>query len=98
MPRYVLVNRRAGMFTNDAKLASRAAVATSLGLLRNIRVVEDRDPKDEFARRVVLLDADAADIAAIHAKLPRRMHKRSNLEEKSSRDGAQTLRILRRAS
>src|SRR5229473_2419831 len=70
MPRYVLVNRRAGMFTNDAKLASRAAVATSLGLLRNIRVVEDRDPKDEFARRVVLLDADAADIAAIHAKLP----------------------------
>src|SRR5229473_5739972 len=72
MPRYVLVNRRAGMFTNEAKLAPRAAVATSLGLRRNIRVVEDRDRKDEFARRVVLLNADAADIAAIHAKLPRR--------------------------
>ncbi len=70
MPRYVLVNRRAGKFTADAKRASRAAVATTLGVLRNARVLNDHQPQDELARRVVVLEADAADIAALQTTLP----------------------------
>jgi hypothetical protein len=70
MPRYVLINRRAGKFTDTAKHASRAAVAMTLSRLGgSARVVHDKDPKDELARRVVVLDADASSIAALQSTL-----------------------------
>lgn len=70
MAQYVLMNRRGGMFTNDAKIASRATVQMTLGLLTSARVVADHQPADPLARRVVLLDADAAHVAALRASLP----------------------------
>lgn len=45
MPRYVLVNRRAGKFTAEAKQASRAHVATAFARLeKNAKILSDKDP------------------------------------------------------
>lgn len=70
MAQYVLVNRRSGMFTDQAKTASRASVATALGMLPSARVVASRDAQDPLARQVVLLDADESQVAAMRARLP----------------------------
>jgi hypothetical protein len=71
MPRYVLLNRRAGKFTAEQKIASRAAVATVLTQLEgNSRVIADKDPADDLARRVVVFDADAAEVAKMRSSLP----------------------------
>ncbi|HZI84488.1 MAG TPA: S8 family serine peptidase [Casimicrobiaceae bacterium] len=71
MTQYVLINRRAGKFTAQAKEASRAAVATTIARLAgNSRVVADKDPADETARRVVVFDADAAHVAHLRSTLP----------------------------
>ena len=71
MPRYVLVNRRAGKFTAEQKHASRAAVAMTLARFQgSSRIVSDKDPADELARRVVVFDADASRVASIQASLP----------------------------
>jgi hypothetical protein len=70
MPQYVLVNRRSGMFTNNAKIASRDTVSATLGLLTSARIVANHQPADPLARRVVLLDADEGQIAALRATLP----------------------------
>jgi subtilisin family serine protease len=71
MPQYVLVNRRSGLYTEQQKIASRATVETTLGLLENAKLVSDHKPKDPLARQVVLLDVDAAKADEIRAKLPR---------------------------
>jgi subtilisin len=86
MAQYVLVNRRSGLFTNAEKTASRASVPVTLGLLTTARVIAERRPADPLARHVVLLDADAEQVANLHAQLPadsilepvvrRRLHKR----------------------
>jgi subtilisin family serine protease len=70
MPQYVLVNRRSGMFTASAKIASRATVQTALGMLTSARVINDHKPEDPTARQVVLLDASAEQVAAMRAELP----------------------------
>lgn len=70
MAQYVLVNRRGGMFTSEAKVASRATVQATLGLLTSARIVADHNPVDPLARQVVLLDADAGQVAALRATLP----------------------------
>jgi len=69
MPQYVLVNRRSGLFNETAKLASRASVAETMSLLTSARVVADHKPPDPSARQVVLLDADADQVAALRATL-----------------------------
>jgi hypothetical protein len=48
----------------------RASVSATLGLLTSARVVADDQPADPLARRVVLLDADAGQVASLHASLP----------------------------
>jgi hypothetical protein len=58
MPQYVLINRRGGKFTESAKIASRATVEATLGMLPDARILEDRRPVDPLARQVVLLEAD----------------------------------------
>jgi Subtilase family len=60
MAQYVLVNRRAGKFTSDTKLASRASIASAMSFVPRNAVVNDHAPKDELARRVVVLDLDDA--------------------------------------
>ena len=70
MPEYVLVNRRSGKFTNTSKLASRATVLTTLGMLTSARIVSDHRPEDPLARHVVLLDADPEQVATMRKNLP----------------------------
>jgi subtilisin len=70
MPEYVLVNRRSGLFTRQAKIASRATVQTTLGMLKDARIVADHRPADPLARHVVLLDANATEIANIRSQIP----------------------------
>jgi len=70
MPEYVLVNRRAGKFTPAEKSASRAAAATALARVGAKTIVADHDPSDALARRVVLFQADAAQVSAVAATLP----------------------------
>ena len=60
MAKYVLVNRRAGKFTEEAKLASRASIASAMSLVPSRAVLDDRVPKDMLARRVAVLDLDEA--------------------------------------
>lgn len=90
MPKYVLLNRRSGKFTESAKVASRASVQTTLSMLTTARVTADERPEDPTARHVVLLDADADQVAAIRAHLPpdsilepavrRQLHRRVPIE------------------
>ncbi len=70
MSEYVLVNRRSGKFTDDAKLASRATVPTTLGMLTNVRIVSDHRPEDPLARQVVLLDVNPEQVATMRKNLP----------------------------
>jgi subtilisin len=70
MPQYVLINRRSGLYNETAKVASRASVATTLSMLTNATVLADHKPQDQLARQVVLLDADADQVATLRAKLP----------------------------
>jgi len=70
MPQYVLLNRRSGKYTETAKIASRASVQATLSMLSTARVLSDDRPEDPTARHVVLLDADADQVASIRAKLP----------------------------
>jgi subtilisin len=70
MARYVLANRRSGIFTNEGKIASRAAVEDTLKLLTSARVIADHKPADPLARRVVLIHADPRQVRALSGKLP----------------------------
>jgi subtilisin len=74
MPRYVLINRRAGRFTPAEKMASRAAVERVVGRIRQeegLTVLEDSNPAaDPLARRIVVIDGAAERVAAIRAGLP----------------------------
>ena len=71
MPRYLLVNRRANKFTAQEKHTSRAAISTVLASLDGrAKIVADRNPEDDLARRVVVLDADDAQIASLRVTLP----------------------------
>ena len=70
MAKFILVNRRAGLFTDTAKHASRAAVASALGMFgTQAKVVADHNPTDMLARRVVVFEADAANVAAMQSRL-----------------------------
>lgn len=70
MAQYVLVNRRSGKFTDSAKIASRASVQTTLGMLTTARIISDDRPSDPLARHVVLLDVEAEQVTSLRAKLP----------------------------
>jgi subtilisin len=70
MAKFVLVNRRSGLFTDVAKQASRASVANALHALgSNAQVLSDHNPPDPLARRVVVFEADAARVASLRAGL-----------------------------
>jgi len=58
------------MFTDSAKIASRATVPATLGMLTSARVVADHRPVDPLARQVVLVDVDASQVASLRAHLP----------------------------
>ncbi|HEV8061402.1 MAG TPA: S8 family serine peptidase [Gemmataceae bacterium] len=103
MPQYVLVNRRSGMFTSNEKTASRATVSATLGLLTSARIEADLKPADPLARQVVLLEADADQVAAIRAKMSadsilepairRNLHRRVPIELRPSFPQAVTAKV-----
>lgn len=71
MARYVMANRRAGKFHEFEKEASRRALDAGFSLFAaNVDVVNDRNPQDLSARRVVVFDADPEEISARAATLP----------------------------
>jgi hypothetical protein len=61
--RFVMANRRAGLF-GEARLVSRTAMDATLQSVLGIDVVADNQPSDPYARRVVVFDADPAEIKA----------------------------------
>lgn len=72
MARYVMSNRRAGKFQESEKLASRAAMQSTLARLfaDSVDVVSDLNPDDETARRVMIIDCDPEEASAKAADLP----------------------------
>jgi hypothetical protein len=72
MARFVMANRRAGKFHEFEKEASRAALDAGFNQLfaGSVSVVNDRNPQDRRARRVVVFDADPEEVAAKAPTLP----------------------------
>src|SRR3954469_9404129 len=72
MARYVMANRRAGKFHTTEKMASRAAVESAFSALfaGNVDIVNDLNPGDELARRVIVFDCDPEEANAKAAELP----------------------------
>jgi hypothetical protein len=69
MAQYVMINRRAGKFTDVAKAASRATVADALQAIPSGSIVADHNPADELARRIVVFDAKPDEVAAMRQGL-----------------------------
>lgn len=71
MARYILSHRRAGKFGEDEHLQSRATLGVALRRMEaEVNVVRDFEPEDPEARRVLILEAEPADIAARMRDLP----------------------------
>lgn len=68
MAQYVIANRRAGRFTDESKYRSRESLAMALDGLADSRVVTDTDPQDPYARRVVVVEAEPAQILQLAAQ------------------------------
>lgn len=73
MARYVMSNRRAGKFTTEEKLASRASVSKVLGgpLMAGASILRESVPKQETARHLILFEAEPAEVAAKVSNLPK---------------------------
>lgn len=72
MARFVMANRRAGKFLEAEKVASRQAIDAGFNRLfaANVDVVNDLNPADAKARRVMVFEADPEEIAAKAQTLP----------------------------
>jgi Subtilase family len=70
--RYVMANRRAGKFNAPEERASRAQLDTSFNslLAPNVQLIGDTNPSDDQKRRVVIFEADPAEVEAKKASLP----------------------------
>ena len=71
MARYVVANRRSGKFQEKEKLAAREALGTVFErVTENACVIHDYAPIDTGARRVVIFEAEPAEVAAKTRDLP----------------------------
>lgn len=71
MARYILSHRRAGKFGEEEHLQSRAALGATLqSMTAEVDVVRDFAPADPEARRVVIVEADPAEMEALAPELP----------------------------
>jgi|SRR5580700_7334197 hypothetical protein len=71
MARYVMANRRAGMFRDVDKKASRSAVDGMMSrVANNTLMIDDTAPSDPLARRVVVFEAEPATALSMQAQLP----------------------------
>ena len=72
MARFVMANRRAGKFHEFEKVASRAALESGFSQLfaASVNIINDLNPADTQARRVVVFEADPVEVSAKAASLP----------------------------
>jgi subtilisin len=72
MGRYVIANRRSGKFHESEKRASRASLDTTFQsmLAANVQLVADTQPADDQKRRILIFEAEAAEIEAKKADFP----------------------------
>src|SRR5215210_8552556 len=72
MTRYVMPNRRSGKFQESEKRASRTSLDASFQsqLAANVQVIGDTKPHDEQRRRVVIFEAEPAEVEAKMSSLP----------------------------
>jgi len=72
MARYIMANRRAGLFSTDAKLRSRAALDVSYAMefAATSNLVNEFSGRSETSRRTLVLDIDPAEVAAKKKQLP----------------------------
>ena len=72
MARYVIANRRSGKFHESEKRASRASLDTSFRTLlaANVQLIGDTNPSDNQKRRVMIFEAEPAEIESKKASLP----------------------------
>lgn len=70
MTRFVIANRRRGLFEEADKVRSRMSVAIALGGIMSANVVEDHQPDDPTARRVVVVEASPMEIEQKLAEFP----------------------------
>jgi hypothetical protein len=69
MARYVIAHRRAGMFTESEKLASRASVANAIDTLPIIDIVEDHRGGDSLSRRTLIVELNPSEVEAHRQEL-----------------------------
>ncbi|MEM7484931.1 MAG: S8 family serine peptidase [Bacteroidota bacterium] len=72
MAKYIMSNRRAGKFQDSEKLASRdslEAVKTSNFMLGS-SIIKENSPKHETSRKIVVFEAEPAEMAAKRNNLP----------------------------
>lgn len=72
MAKYVMANRRSGMFHEYEKRASRASLETSFHsmLAGNVELIGDTNPADDRQRRVMFFEAEPAEIEAKKTCMP----------------------------
>ena len=64
--RFVIANRRAGKFHETEKRAARAMMERSVAsIASSVNVLADDAPSDELARRVMVVEAEPVDVAAM---------------------------------
>lgn len=69
MARYVIAHRRAGLFTESEKLASRASVANAINSLPIIDIVEDHSGEGSLSRRTLLVELNPSEVEARRQEL-----------------------------
>ena len=71
MAKFVLTNRRARKFNDTEKMASRNTLDRTLsGLKPKVNVIHDHQPHNPASRRIIVLEADEAEILALMSRLP----------------------------
>ena len=71
MARFVMANRRGGKFHETEKKASRDALDTTFSAFeRNVNVINDLQPTDRESRRVVVFEAETAEMETRAREMP----------------------------
>src|SRR5438309_1479088 len=68
MSRYIMASRRAGKFAESEKRLAHEAVGAAVATIAgSVSIVSDVSPPDPLSRRIVILEAEPEQVAAIGA-------------------------------
>ncbi len=72
MAKYIMSNKRAGKFQNSEKLASRGSLESvkASNFMLGSSIIQENNPKHETSRKIVVFEADPAEMAAKRNNLP----------------------------